>query len=81
MADTYRTSDIDPETLEVLLATGIDPAAFLKRRAELAAMPGRTPVEEAKLSAEQEALRPCLEAAREFNRVHGPWHDPYAEAS
>jgi post-segregation antitoxin (ccd killing protein) len=65
---------IDPETLALLRANGIDPMVFLKRQAELAVRPALPSAAE-RLSAEQAALRPALDAYNAFVDEHGLFAD------
>jgi post-segregation antitoxin (ccd killing protein) len=74
MSKQADTLDIDPETLAVLRAAGIDPQVYLKRRAELRAW-RRDPTEAAKLAAEQEELREVVESANRYFDEHGLWSD------
>jgi hypothetical protein len=77
MADTHTqyADEIDPETLELLIETGIDPAVYLKRQAEMRAWKP-DPVEEEKNRRSREELRPFMEKQRAFREKHGSWLDP-----
>jgi post-segregation antitoxin (ccd killing protein) len=74
MTEQADIVDIDPETLALLRETGIDPQAYLKRRAEMRAW-RRTPEEAAKLAADQDEFREAIESTNRFFDEHGLWSD------
>ncbi|MDX2236780.1 MAG: hypothetical protein NW203_04370 [Hyphomonadaceae bacterium] len=77
---TETIDDIDPDTLAGLRDAGIDPALYLKRRAELRAW-RRSSEDEAKLAREQAALAPLMAAYARHIQQNGLWYEALEETA